>query len=83
METFVETVDVCGSFDYKTISSVSIVEDSVLVEVAFDGVISSSRIPAVDNPSSDFVFASFILAILDILFGATVAMAGKISFVRL
>ena len=39
-----------------------------------------------DNPSSDFVFASFILAgseaCLDILFGATVAMGGRISFVR-
>ena len=41
-----------------------------------------------DNPSfrTDLIFASFILAAseacFNILFGATVAMAGKISFVR-
>ena len=76
----------CFFRGYKTISSESIVEDSVLVEVGFAGWISSSGIPAVDNLSFETDFASIILAgieaCLDILFGDTVAMADKISFVR-
>ena len=93
METFVETVDVRGSFEYKTISSESFVEDLVVIEVAFAaGAVFSTGIPAVDAPSfeKDLLFAAFDLteteASLCILFGATVAedlfAVGKISFVR-
>ena len=78
-------MDVCRFFQFKTISSESIVEDSVLVEAAFVGTISPSEIPEVEIPSfvTDLDFALFILAgsevCLKILFGA---MVGKISFVR-
>ena len=92
METFVETVVVCGSFEYKTISSESFVEDLVVIEVAFVGAVFSTGIPTVAAPSfeKDLLFAAFDLteteASLCILFGATVAedlfAVGKISFVR-
>ena len=78
--------------EIKTISSESIVEDSVVAEVAFSGAVFSSGIPAEDAPSfgTDLLFVSFILveseASLDALFGATVAedlfASDKISFVR-
>ena len=78
--------------EIKTISSESVVKDSVVAKVAFSGAVFSSGIPAVDAPSfgTDLLFVSFILAkseaSLAISFGATVAedsfAAGKISFVR-
>ena len=87
-------VDVRSSFEYKTISSESFVEDLVVVEVAFAArAVLSTGISAVDAPTfvRDLLFASFDLAeseaSLGILFGATVAKVlfavGKISFVRL
>ena len=90
METFVETVDVRGSFEYKTISSESFVEDLVVIEVAFAaGAVFSTGIPTVAAPSfeKDLLFAAFETeASFGILFGASVAedlfAVGKISFVR-